>query len=78
MQLGWKGSGRQEGPCVHPRSREPSSVSGMLRAERLGCRSCHLHPESPMAHAVFLVQHYEFSSAQGTVFISISVPPGPW
>lgn len=77
-QLGWKGAGRQEGPWVHPRSSEPSSVSGVLRAERRGCRSHRSHPESPKGPAVFLVQRYEFRPAQGTVFIFIPVPPGLW
>ena len=66
------------GPSQKQGAREPGLVSGMLRAERPGCRSYHLHPESPMAHVVFLVQRYEFLPAQGTAFVSIPVPPSPW
>ena len=53
-------------------------MSGTLRAERPGCRSCRLHPESPKAQAVFLVQRYAFLPAQGTVFVPIPIPPRSW
>lgn len=62
------GGRKDHGSIPEAGSHDRGSVSPMLHAGK----NYRLRPESSATHAVFLVQRYEFLSAQGTAFISAS------